>query len=72
MMEAEREDGQNKIHCLEEELAETRNNSAERVVETSFDVRYQITEMEDKVYAKFDKAEETRGSIRQQAKKMLA
>ena len=42
MMEAEREDGQKKIHCLEEQLAETRKKSAETVADTRWDSRQQI------------------------------
>ena len=53
MMEAEREDGRQKMHFLEEELAETRKKSSETVAETRCDAWHQIYEMEDKVYAKF-------------------
>ena len=71
-MESEREDGQKRMNCLEEELVQTRNNSTETVAETRFDSRHQIDEMEDKVYGVFKKAEETRRAICRQAEKILA
>ena len=60
------------MHCLEETLAETRKNSGETVAETRCDALRQISEMEDKVYAKSDKAEETRHAIYQHAAEILS
>ena len=54
-MEDEREDGRQNMHCMEDELAETRKKSAETVLEKRCDDFYQIYEMKDKVYAKFEK-----------------
>ena len=59
-MEAEREYGWQNMHCLEDELAETRKKPDETVAETRFDSRRHIHEMEDKVYVIFEKAEGTR------------
>ena len=70
-MEAEREDGRQKMHFLEEELTETRKKSAETVAETRCDACRQISEMEDKVYKQDDKAEETRHDIIQQAEDII-
>ena len=70
-MEAGHEDGRNKMHCMEEDLAETRNKSDETVENTRCYSRRQISEMEDKVYAKSDKAEYTRHAIRQQAAEII-
>ena len=53
MMKAEREDGRQEMHCLEEYLAETRKNSSDIVSEASCYARRQISEMENKVYIKF-------------------
>ena len=44
-MEAEYEDEQQKMYCLEEELDETSKNLSEKVAETRCDARRQITEM---------------------------
>ena len=54
------------MNCLEKELADTRKNSDETVAETSCDAHRQISEMEDKVYAKTDKEYDTRRGRRQQ------
>ena len=70
-MEAGHKDGRHKIHCMEEDLAETRNKSYETVENTRCYSRRQISEMEDKVYAKSDKAEYTRHAIRQQAAEII-
>ena len=53
-------------------MYETRNNSDETVAETRCYARRQISEMKDKVHAKFYKAEETRLSSHRQAEEMLA
>ena len=71
-MEDEREDGRQNMHCMEDELAETRKKSAETVLEKRCDDFYQIYEMKDKVYAKFEKAEETRCVSSQQAEYILS
>ena len=60
MMEVEREDGRKNMRFIEDGLNETRKKSAETVADTRCDARIQISEIEDKVYAKFEKAEETR------------
>ena len=72
MTEAEREDRRKNMHFLEEELAEKMNNSAETVTDTRCDECCKISEMEDKVYAKSDKAEETRHAIYQHAAEILS
>ena len=59
MTEAEGEDRRQKMNCLEEDLAETRKKSSDTVADTRCDSCHQIDEMEDKVYAKAEKAEET-------------
>ena len=48
------------MHCMEEELVDTRKKSSEAVADTRFDSHRQISEMEDMVYAKADKSEEAR------------
>ena len=53
-------------------MDETRKKSAEKVAEMGFDACCQISEMEDKVYAKFEKAEETRRASRRQAANILS
>ena len=62
-MEAEREDGLHKMHFTEEDFPETRKKSPDTVEETRSDARRQIAEMEDKVCAKFDEAQEMRIDI---------
>ena len=64
MMEAEREDGRKKMHCLEEELADTRKKSDESVTEMRCDARHQIGEMGDKLYVKYEKVEGMRRASR--------
>ena len=59
------------MHFLEEELAEKMNNSAETVTDTRCDECCKISEMEDKVYAKFENAKEMRRTSRQQASEIL-
>ena len=53
-------------------MAETRNKSADTVEETRSDARRQTDEMEDKVYANYDNAEDTRRTIHQQVAEILA
>ena len=72
MMEVEREDGRKNMHFIEEELTETRKKSAETVADTRCDARIQISEIEDKVYAKFKKAEVTRRDSLWQAAEILS
>ena len=45
------------MYCMEEELDETMKNSYEKVVETRWDARHRISEMEEKVYANAEKEE---------------
>ena len=59
------------MHFLEEELAETRKDSAETVAETRGDTCIQIAKIEDKVYAIFETSEETRRASRQQSEDIL-
>ena len=57
---------------MKKDLVETRTKSAETVAETRCDARCQISEMEDKVYAKSEKAEYMRHVSRQKAADILA
>ena len=66
MLEAEREDGQQKMHCLKEELDETRKKSSETEAEKRCDELRQIYETEEKVYAKAEKAEDKKNASRRQ------
>ena len=52
-MEDEREDGWQKMNCMKEDLAETRKKSSDTMEEMRCYSHRQISEMEDKVYAKF-------------------
>ena len=71
VIEAEREDGRQNMHCLKEELDDTSKKSDEILVETRCDSICQISEMEEKVYAKFEKAEETRHASHQKSADIL-
>ena len=71
-MDNESEDRLQKMHCLEQELAEASMKSDETVEETRCDSCRQFFEMEEKVYAKYQRAEETRSDIRRQASEILA
>ena len=66
-MEAEREDGRQNMHCLEKDLDEKRKKLDETVAYIRCDACHQIAEMEDRVYSKFEKVEETRRAIQRQA-----
>ena len=72
VMEVECEYWQQKMHFLEEELAETRNKLYETVAETRCYAGLQISEMEQKVYVKSQKAEEMRSASHLQASEILA
>ena len=69
--EAECEYGRQKMHCMEEDMAEKRNNSSETVAETRCDARHQNAEMEYKVYAKAEKSEEMRRASCRQSVEIL-
>ena len=60
------------MHCLEDYLAETRKKSAETVAEARYDFHRQISKIEDKVYLKFKKSEETRHDSIRKAAEVLA
>ena len=71
VIEAEREDGRQNMHCMKEELDDTSKKSDEILVETRCDSICQISEMEEKVYAKSEKAEETRHASHQKSADIL-
>ena len=71
-MEAECEDGRQNMNLLHEEFGEARKKSAETVEETRCDACCQIAEMEDKLYAKFENAEETRRASCQQESDIIS
>ena len=60
------------MHCLQEQLVDTKKKSSDTVADKRCDDRRQITEMEDKVYAKSEKAEDMRRFSRQQAVDIIA
>ena len=72
MIEAEREEGWQKMHFLERELDETRKKSYNTVEETRCVSDSQIYEIEDKVNENSEKKEETRRASRQQSAEILA
>ena len=54
------------MHCLKKNFYETREKSDETMAETRCYARRQISEMEDKMYAKTEKTDKTRRASRQQ------
>ena len=60
------------MHCLWEELDEIRRMLYETVSGKKFDGHRQISEMEDKVYAKIEKSEEMRPARHRQTAEILA
>ena len=60
------------MHCMEEELTDTRKNSDDTVEDMRCDSHHQIFEMKNKVYAIFEKSEYARRDSRRQEAYILA
>ena len=60
------------MHCLKKDFYETREKSDETMAETRCYARRQISEMEDKMYAKTEKTDKTRRASRQQTAQILS